>query len=136
MKRWLLDSGIATELFNAREPVSSRVLEAFNRGEVIGIGTPVLGELIAGIENSDTRERNLRLMRRGLARVRIWAFDKAAAEEYGTLWALLRRLGRPMQQADVQIAAIACSLGNCAIVTKDSDLRRVPNLEVVDWSVE
>ena len=30
--------------------------------------------------------------------------------------------GRPMQQVDIMIAAIACSLGNCSVVTADSDL--------------
>ena len=34
----------------------------------------------------------------------------------------LRRIGRPMQQVNIMIAAIACSLGNCSVVTADSDL--------------
>ena len=134
MKRWLLDSGIATDFFNLREPVCSRVAEAFQRGDVIGTGTPVLGELLAGIENSDTRMRNLNRLRRGLSRLRLWPYDKDAAEEFGRVQAELRRIGRPMQQIDVQIAAIAFALGNCTVVTKDSDLSRVPNLDVVDWS--
>ena len=53
---------------------------------------------------------------------------------FGLLYAQLRRTGRLMQQVDIQIAAIAFALGNCAVVTKDSDLSRVSNLEVVDWS--
>ena len=134
-RRWLLDSGIASDFFNQREPVCTRVLEAVQRGDVVRIGTPVLGELLAGIENSDSRERNLLQVRRGLSRVRRWAFDKPAAEMFGLLYAQLRRTGRLMQQVDIQIAAIAFALGNCAVVTKDSDFSRVPNLEVIDWSM-
>ena len=135
MKRWMLDSGIANDLMNKREPVESRVRAALARGDHVGIATPVLGELRAGIENCRNREGNLRLLVQCLTRLRLWSFDKSAAEEFGVLQAELRRLGRNMQQIDVQIAAIAFALGNCAVVTKDSDLSRVPNLEVVDWSV-
>jgi len=39
-----------------------------------------------------------------------------------------------MQQIDIQIAAIALTLGNCAVVTKDSDFQAIPALDVVDWS--
>jgi tRNA(fMet)-specific endonuclease VapC len=41
-----------------------------------------------------------------------------------------------MQQIDVQIAAVALSLGNCTVVTKDSDLSAIPGLDVEDWTVE
>ncbi len=135
MKRWLLDTGIANDLVNKREPVESRVRAALARGEHVGIGTPVLGELRAGIENSHSRDQNLILLKRGLVALRVWAFDKPAAEEFGRLFAELRRTGRLMQQVDIQIAAIAFALGSCAVVTKDSDFSRVPNLEVVDWSM-
>jgi tRNA(fMet)-specific endonuclease VapC len=37
-----------------------------------------------------------------------------------------------MQQIDIQIAAIALSLGNCT-VSADSDLAAVPGLTVEDW---
>jgi tRNA(fMet)-specific endonuclease VapC len=57
-----------------------------------------------------------------------------AAEEYGRLYAELRRRGRPMQQVDVQIAAIALTLGQCVVATTDSDLAAVPGLAVENWA--
>jgi len=39
-----------------------------------------------------------------------------------------------MQQIDVQIAAVALSLGGTTVVTTDSDLSAVPGLMVDDWS--
>jgi tRNA(fMet)-specific endonuclease VapC len=42
-----------------------------------------------------------------MAPIVAWPFDRAAAREYGILFAELRRIGRPMQQMDIQIAAIA-----------------------------
>jgi tRNA(fMet)-specific endonuclease VapC len=35
-----------------------------------------------------------------------------------------------MQQIDIQIAAIALSLGNCTVLSADSDLTAVPGLTV------
>ena len=63
----------------------------------------------------------------------LWPYDKPAAEIYGRLAAELRRLGRPMQQIDIQIAAVALNLGNCTVVTTDSDLSAVPGLTVESW---
>jgi predicted nucleic acid-binding protein len=38
-----------------------------------------------------------------------------------------------MQQIDMMIAAIALSLGQCTIVTTDTDLAAVPGLAVENW---
>ena len=132
--RYLLDSGIASDYIHRRAGVHRRAQALARQGHQIGIGTPVLGELLGGILASDTREQNLPILRRNLGRFKLWPFDGPAAEEYGGLWADLRRRGRPMQVPDMQIAAIALSLGDCVVVSKDSDLRAVPGLEVEDWS--
>ena len=34
---------------------------------------------------------------------------------------------------DIQIAAVALTLGNCTLVTKDSDFAAIPGLTVEDW---
>jgi tRNA(fMet)-specific endonuclease VapC len=90
--------------------------------------------LYFGIELSASRDKNLQRLHRDLPTLTIWPFDSAAAAEYGRLAAELRRLGRPMQQIDIQIAAIAFSLGNCTVVSSDSDLAAVPGLTVENWT--
>jgi tRNA(fMet)-specific endonuclease VapC len=65
----------------------------------------------------------------------IWPFDIAAAEEFGRIAAALRRSGRPMQQIDMQVAAIALCMGKTTVVSSDSDLAAVPGLTVENWSV-
>jgi tRNA(fMet)-specific endonuclease VapC len=64
----------------------------------------------------------------------IWPYNESAAAEFGRLAATLRRLGRPMQQIDIQIAAIALSLGYCTVVSGESDLAAVPGLPVENWA--
>ena len=129
-RRYLLDSGPAFDAIFRRRGVHERVREARSRGAKIGIGVPVLGEIIGGVEASATRDENWDVARHGLATFILWPFDRAAAYEYGRLYAALKRIGRPMQQIDIQIAAIALTLGNCTVVSADSDLAAVPGLTV------
>lgn len=39
-----------------------------------------------------------------------------------------------MQQIDIQVAAIALSLGKTTVVSEDSDLAAVPGLQVEHWA--
>lgn len=103
-------------------------------GHRIGVGLPTVGELFAGAENSATRARNLTRLRHNLLDLSLWPLKKKAAQEFGRLYALLRQIGRPMQQIDIQIAAIALTLRNCTVVTKDSDFAAIPGLSIEDWS--
>lgn len=73
-------------------------------------------------------------MDRVLAMWTIWPFDLHAAEEFGRIFAELRRIGPPMQQVDLQIAAIARGLGSCTVISSDSDLKALPRLVVEDWT--
>ena len=134
MTRYLLDTGIAGHFINNRHGVRQRAKDETKRGNRIGICVPVLGELYYGAENSASRDRALRELRAALPLLRIWPFDQACAEEYGRLAAGLKRIGRPMQQIDIQLAAVALTLGNCTVVTTDSDLAAVPGLSVENWA--
>jgi tRNA(fMet)-specific endonuclease VapC len=135
MRRFLLDTGIAGDFMNRRLGVFERVRQERERGHRIGIAMPVLAELRFGIELSASRERNLQKLQHVLKSLTLWPFTEEAAEEYGRLAAELERIGRPMQQIDIMIAAIAKTLGDCVVVSKDSDLIAVPGLRVENWAV-
>jgi tRNA(fMet)-specific endonuclease VapC len=134
MRRFLLDTGIASDFMNRRRGVFERARHEAAQGNRIGIGIPVLAELVYGIELSTSRDRNLQRLRTNLPAFKVWPFDQSAAFEYGRLAAELRRIGRPLQQIDMMIAAIAFSLGNCTVVSDDSDLAAVPRLTVENWA--
>lgn len=95
-----------------------------------------MAELFFGVENSATRDENLRRLRRALTRLRCWPLTRKASEEFGRLVLTLKRAGRPIGQIDGLIAAIAQSLGNCTVVTNDSDFFSVPGLKVENWRAE
>jgi tRNA(fMet)-specific endonuclease VapC len=69
-----------------------------------------------------------------LGKLLCWPYEKPAALEFGRIIAELKRIGRPMQQIDIQLAAIAFALGNCTVVSGDSDLAAVPGLTVENWA--
>lgn len=135
MSRYLLDTNAAADAIFDRRGVPERVKAALAAGHDIGIGIPVLGELYAGAEFSTTRERNLKIVRQSTKPFRLWPFTPEAAEVYGRLYAQLRRTGRTMQQVDLQVAAIALTLGRCTVVSVDTDLSAVPGLDVENWTV-
>ena len=112
----------------------ARARQALAGGARLGLCAPVLGELWDGVFFSATRGFNEALLKRHLGHFAVWPFDQIAAVEYGRLSAELRRRGRTMQQIDVQIAAIAMTLADCTVVSKDSDLQDVPGLAVENWA--
>ena len=65
---------------------------------------------------------------------RVLPFNRAAARAYATIAAARRAAGRPISQADCQIAAIARSLG-ASVATRDSDGFEDCGIEVIDpWA--
>lgn len=133
MTRFLLDTNMAGHYINRRQGGFDRARLEVANGNPVGIGVPVLAELVAGIEHSSSRDRNMKRLKTAMTSCRLWPFDSSAAFEYGRIYAEVARLGRPIGVVDTMIAAIAMTLGNCTVVSSDSDLRVVPRLNVEDW---
>jgi tRNA(fMet)-specific endonuclease VapC len=134
MKRFLLDTGPAQDFIADRHGVRRRADDVRKAGHRVGICMPVLGELWAGVEGSASRERNLQRLRHGLSRLILWPYDERAAAEYGRMFTELKRKGRPMQQIDMMVAAIALTLGDCTVVSTDGDMNEITGLTVENWA--
>jgi len=119
-----------SDLMKDRCGVGNRVKAAWRRSDRIGTCWPVVGELWYGLEKSARRERNLPSLIRTLNEVYKWPFEEEAAKQFGRIRHELRSSGRIMQIVDIQLAAIAFAMGNCTVVSKDSDLSAVPGLQV------
>lgn len=132
--RYLLDTGIAQDYQAGRNGVREKAIANRKSGHRIGICVPVLGELWSGVECSASRARNLVTLRRAISTFIIWPLTPDAAQEYGRIFAELRRAGGPMQQIDIQIGAIARTLPNCIVVTKDADLSAIAGLRIENWA--
>src|SRR5262245_32363780 len=133
MKRYIPHTNALSAFINHLHGVDLRVRDAKRRGDRIGTCVPVIGELFYGLELSASREVNLRRAKAGLRQVTLWPFDLATGEEFGRINAELHRIGRPMQIVDMQLAAIALTLGTCTVITTDTDLAAVPGLRTENW---
>jgi tRNA(fMet)-specific endonuclease VapC len=131
MRRYLLDTGIMGDFINHRRGVDTRVDAVRRQGDRIVTCLTVVAELFAGVEGSQSRERNRQRLL--LARTPAWPFDRAAAEEFGRLDAELRRIGRLIGKVHLQIAAIGLTMGNTTVVSADTDPTAVPGLTVENW---
>ena len=132
---YLLDTDILSNLMK-RSPSSALVArvarvppeEQFTR-------SITLGELTYGAHR--LRERTAILMNRIevalLPNLPVLAFDTAAARRYGEIRAELERLGTPIGDADVRIAAIALSRGLIVVSGNERHFRRVPELKIENW---
>lgn len=134
MRRCLLDTGIAGCFIDRRRGVFERAQSEISLGNWIGIAHPVLAELAYRVEGGPNRDRNMQRLQMALASWKIWPVTDAAAFEYGRIAAELRRIGHPIGQNDMMIAAIAMTLGNCSVVTMDGDLSIVSGLAVENWA--
>ena len=101
------------------------------------IGSEHAGRLLvnSGLDSKEaTQERNLPRLIRTLNELTKWPFEDDAAQRFGRIRYELRCVGRVMSVVDMLLAAIAFALGNCTVVTKDSDLSAVPGLQVENWA--
>jgi tRNA(fMet)-specific endonuclease VapC len=134
MTRYLLDTGIAGLYFDRKRGVYERAEAEIAKGNRIGIAGPVLAELAFRAEGSPKRDRNIARLHQALDVWKLWLVTIEAAFEYGRLALTLKKIGRPIGQNDITIAAIALTLGNCTVVTTDSELSAVPGLSVENWA--
>jgi tRNA(fMet)-specific endonuclease VapC len=135
VRRYLLDTNAAGHYINLRHGIRERAILEVTRGNRIGICVPVLGELWFGVENSRTKDRNLPRLLKAISDWTVWPYEMKAAEEYGRIAAELKKQGKVIQQIDIQVAAIAFSIGNCTVVSEDGDLSAVAGLSVENWTV-
>ena len=133
-RRYILDSGPAFDFIFRRRGVHRRAEIARRSGAKIGICTPILGEIVGGLEGSTSREQSWIVARARLGKLACWPYESTAAYEYGRIVAVLKRIGRPMQQIDVQLAAIAFALGDSIVVSDDGDLAAITGLSVESWA--
>ena len=133
MADYLLDTNHATHLLGGSEILLRRVAEMPPEA-AFGISMTVLGELFYAAYASQRRDDNLNAVRTFVADSVLWAYDEAAAEEFGRIQAEQKAKGRPIPAADAQIAAVA-RLRGLIVLSADHHFEFVNNLTVENWLV-
>jgi predicted nucleic acid-binding protein len=130
-----LDTTLLVDLLRTNQKQKNRALakiEALlDRGEAIVTTRINLAELYVGIELSDDPERDYFGVRDILNDIdAILEFDDQVARVFGQISAHLRRIGRPVADMDLLIAAIASENGHCLITQNSSHFADIPHLRV------
>ena len=132
---YLLDTDILSNLMK-RSPSSTLVAKVARvPPEQQFTSSITLGELVYGAHR--LRERTAILMEKIeyalLPNLPVLSFDDAAARRYGELRAELERMGTPIGDADMRIAAIALSRELRVVTANERHFQRVPELGIENW---
>ena len=122
--------------------IDTNAYAAFKRGDEeaiailrhaphIAVSTVVLGELLSGFACGDRNAENRAELAEFLRspRVAIYGATQETADHYATVFAALRKKGRPIPTNDLWIAATAFEHG-LAVYTLDQHFEEVENLQV------
>jgi predicted nucleic acid-binding protein len=128
---YLFDTDAISEVLKPRPSAAYvRWLASIPREEQF-TSAVVVGELYKGAFRSSAATRHLEnIEKRVLPAVTVLSYDTAAARVYGQVRARLESAGRPLADADLQIAATAL-LHDLELVTGNGrHFKRVPGLRI------
>lgn len=125
--RILLDSNCAIAVI-AKLPLAEDLL-AENDAY---LPVTAIGELYYGAYNSARREENLQRARSFAQTVTVLYCDDVTAEFYAKVRSQLKKIGRPIPQNDIWIAAIALQY-DLPIASKDKHFDSIEGLERIEW---
>jgi tRNA(fMet)-specific endonuclease VapC len=109
-----------------------RPVDVVRMADEIGLSSVVLGELLAGFAVGSREAQNRRELATFLdsPRVDVLPVTTDTATFYATVFALLRRKGRPIPTNDLWIAATALEHG-LSLVTSDVHFREIEGLRLI-----
>lgn len=104
-------------------------LQVIRYADIVGIGVVVLGELLAGFAVGTKERTNRRELDAFLdsPRVRIYPVDEETTAHYASIYAQLKRKGRPIPTNDLWIAA-ACMQQGFRLLTADKHFSDIDGL--------
>lgn len=130
--RYLLDTNICIYIARHQPP---EVRQRFERhgAEELAMSVVTYGELRFGAEKSQARAQALAALEQLTGRIQVVPLPLSAAEDYGQIRAELQRMGRPIGNNDLWIAAHARAEGWVLVTNNEREFVRVPGLVVENW---
>ena len=129
---YLLDTNIASYVIKGNIPQVRQRLLRVPIAEV-SISVVTEAELRFGVARKPEAVRLMIAVEEFLLRVDVLPWDSEAAKHYAQVRSALERLGDPMGNLDIMIAAHALST-QAVLVTNDRVFRRVKQLKIEDWT--
>jgi tRNA(fMet)-specific endonuclease VapC len=124
----LLDTSVVIPHLRGDQALSTLLAQAAS----IQMPWVVLGELCFGAKLAVRPKEAIARVRAFLRTVALLLPDEGTAEHYGDLKADLARLGKPIPDNDLWIAALARQY-DLPLATRDAHFAQVPRLRTLDW---
>jgi tRNA(fMet)-specific endonuclease VapC len=131
--KYLLDTNIISNLLRSKP--APTLLRHLAGTSVVdrGISSITVGELLFGALRIPEAQKYLAPINELVRTMKIVAFDEKAARRYAEIRATLMQQGKPIGDADTQIASIALAR-RCILVTRNTKhFSRVPGLALENW---
>jgi predicted nucleic acid-binding protein len=132
---YLLDANAVRDLMNEHPAMGARVARVTSADQ-LSVCSIVRGEVLFGIERMAAGKRREAIAQKAnvvLDSVEQVAVPVAAGDHYARVKRSRERLGLPMDENDLWIAATAMAL-DATLITRDGDFAAVPQLRVEDWT--
>ncbi len=130
--RYLLDTNICIYISKKRPPEVYQRFSELSIGDV-GMSMITFGELRFGAEKSQHREVALEKLEQLLRYIPVIMPTQQTAEKYAVIRNQLEKIGQPIGNNDLWIAAHALS-ENCVLVSNNlREFNRVENLRTENW---
>ncbi|MBU0512291.1 MAG: type II toxin-antitoxin system VapC family toxin [Chloroflexi bacterium] len=126
--KYLLDTSIIVELFAEDEVV----IEQLRKTESTFIPCIAIGELYYGARKSTRQTENLKQVERLVVTGVVLPCDGETGYWYGIVKDKLRRIGKPIPENDIWIAALALQ-HELILATRDKHFEVVDGLETALW---
>ena len=127
----MLDTNVVSVLVRRPDGDLARRVGALARGS-LAISVVVAGELRYGAQRRGS-ERLTRQVEAILSAMDVLALAEPVDRHYGEIRTALERVGQPIGQNDLLIAAHARALDATLVTGNLREFRRVPGLAVEDW---
>lgn len=127
-RKFLLDTNIIIAILNRDYSVTRQITPDMN----VSVPCIALGEVIAGAYRSAQVHQNLQAIKSLSRTIPVLPCNVGTAEAYGSIYAYLKKKGRPIPENDIWIAAIAHQRG-FTLITRDSDFKHIEHLPVLVW---
>src|SRR5258708_621501 len=132
--KYLLDTNTCIRFINGRAPQLRVKLLAVNQDD-IAVCSVVKAEMYYGAMKSQTPAVSLQKQQHFLDQFDSLPFDDTTVHDYGTIRAILEKLGTPISHPDVQIAAIALKHNLILVTHITREFSRIHGLKLEDWEI-
>ena len=132
--RYMLDTNICIYAIKHKPEKVFRELQKHKPSELC-ISSVTYAELIHGVFESASVEKNRLALSLMLSRIEILDFDVNAANCYGKIRATLEKKGMPIGPLDMMIAGHALSLNYTVVTNNTNEFARIENLKLENWAI-